>query len=1285
VSAPSPTLRSVVDRVRRALRRDTAVATLLLALCAVPLTLIVAWMGGLLRPWSRPGPGPLLLDLTAVAAAAAVAFYCVHRWLRRLDEAAVAADAERRAGVPAGTVRGALELARQTPPGTSRALARRAEAEVSRRFAGLDARQVSGELGVRVRRRRILAAAAFTVLTLTAAVLGFTAPEHARTAWSPLANPVRAMTPPPMPALRVAPGDVTVTRGSPLSVQVAAPGRDIVIVRWRAEGDVAREEVAAADAGTAAVTIPRIDAVTEYWVSAPDGATSRRYRATPVDPLLVSELGVDVIYPSYVGRGVERFVGEVPPLELPAGTQLVVQGRTTRPLAVAELAGSSAAATVAFGVEDDVFSGGFAPTASGLYAWRFVDRGGEQPAVVPAPLQIRVLADAPPVVEIRHPASDTILDATLRQPVLADARDDHGLVTAAVVSWRVDRHGRRSDDVEAAIALNGDDRALIRTLVDGAAHDVLPGDTLKFFLRVTDNSPRRQTGVSRIVALRLPAMDELRRRAIEDADALLAEAATAARSAAELQQTSRGLERRAAAANTRRRARQQPGDRGQEGTGDRMAFADAAESRRLAERQEELLQRAEALRENIERLEQAMQQAGLHDSELKQRLDELRQLYEEMLTPEVRQQLEQLRAALDSLDPEAVQAALESMAQQHEQLREQLDRSLETMRRAAEEQRANSLSQEARELATQQQALARSMAEGPPSPAQAEAQRELAERAQQLARELEEMQQRLQERGEANAAERAGEAQDAAQQAREQMEQAARSANEQDGAAAAERGEAAARQMESTADALDEVRRAMADGPRSEARESVQQAVSDALALAQRQQELAERMRDAELDGSITETGDARDSERAAQDTAGQQRDTQRQDGRPGRDEDGEPKDPDGEQPRGGSEALRRPRLPQPPQLPQLPQPGQQRDGQDRRQGGQDQPRPGQQAGQQGQGQQSGEQPGQQQGQGQQGQQGQQGAEGQQGRQGQQGGAGERQGGGQAGAGSGPTDMQTLRAEQAALQQGLRQLSRNLQEASKRSAVVNREVGSALARANMSMQQTMEALQRGDVPRQHAEQTVESLNRLALSLLNNAQQAEHQDAGSGAQQALPQLADLARRQGSLAGQSSSLVPMNLSAGAVSEQLDRLAAEQMEIARRLGGLPAEERERIGGDVEGLAREAGEIATLMGLGQLPPDIAARQERLFHRLLDAGRALEKDEFEETRTGERPGHYDPRVAAPLDSRLFEDPARYRAPSADELATLPPVYRRLILDYFERLNRPAPPAPPAPEDAPNR
>jgi hypothetical protein len=232
------------------------------------------------------------------------------------------------------------------------------------------------------------------------------------------------------------------------------------------------------------------------------------------------------------------------------------------------------------------------------------------------------------------------------------------------------------------------------------------------------------------------------------------------------------------------------------------------------------------------------------------------------------------------------------------------------------------------------------------------------------------------------------------------------------------------------------------------------------------------------------------------------------------------------------------------------------------------------------------------------------------------------------------------------------------------------------------MQQTMKGLEQAEtaqrLPQQEAAQTVEALNRLALALLQNQQQMEQSQAGSATQQMMQQLAELAKQQGALNGQSNALMPLNLGPRAMSQQLDRLAREQRDIAGKLQGVHESTRgqEDLLGRLDHLAREAEDLARALDGGRLPPDVLARQERLFHRLLDAGRTLEKDETSDERVGERPGEVGVSRAGTLDPSLLDDGTRYRVPTPEELRGLPPAYRRLILDYFELLNRPPVAAP---------
>src|SRR5690606_25269980 len=108
------------------------------------------------------------------------------------------------------------------------------------------------------------------------------------------------------------------------------------------------------------------------------------------------------------------------------------------------------------------------------------------------------------------------LGPEMRQAIVADARDDHGLLSATLVSWKVSALGGREEPVEQEVSLQGDaERAIVRAVLDARERWLLPGDELHYYVRVVDASPMRQVGVSETHVLRLPSRDELRERAGE--------------------------------------------------------------------------------------------------------------------------------------------------------------------------------------------------------------------------------------------------------------------------------------------------------------------------------------------------------------------------------------------------------------------------------------------------------------------------------------------------------------------------------------------------------------------------------------------------------------------------------------------------------------------------------------------------------------------------------------------------------------------------------------------------
>lgn len=280
--------------------------------------------------------------------------------------------------------------------------------------------------------------------------------------------------------------------------------------------------------------------------------------------------------------------------------------------------------------------------------------------------------------------------------------------------------------------------------------------------------------------------------------------------------------------------------------------------------------------------------------------------------------------------------------------------------------------------------------------------------------------------------------------------------------------------------------------------------------------------------------------------------------------------------------------------------------------------------------------------------------------------------------GAGQEELAGMRSEEASLLQGVQNVAENLQTASDGAMGANREISAQMGLAMESLQNTIDAMEgrRGATPSPtaSAEQAIADLNQLALMAIAGAQQMGQQGQGQSGEDVAQQLEELAQQQGELMNQSTQLMPMQLPQQAMSQQLQQMSEGQQSVASDLGELSEEPgSEQSLGDLQQLAQEAELLARQLQEGRLTPEMLQRQERLFHRLLDAGRSLEREEFSEERESETPGAFERgRVLSLTGEQLGVMP--YEVPDGEQLRRLSPVVRQLVLEYFERLNRARPP-----------
>ncbi len=802
---------SALDLAARPLRR------LLIGLGAVAPA--AGFMAGLaLAGWAiRVGglwsPYFVLVGWGLALVIAIVVLGAILRAGRRFSLRGVAQGLER-SGWRAGALQGLLEpLAQGTSGGLFTAADTRAAESIAR----------GSDVALAPERRKLGRALGYTggVLAGATLLLGAAGAGGRRPAllWQPLQTFSLLVSP-----LRLSADRSVVDQGDSVHLAVSAPGRQSVWLWTRSPGTAwTRQEIAVDSAGSALRMIGPLREPLYAHLTA--GARSSDTIAVTVRrAAFLASLTLTVKYPRYLGIEDEPISLGPDTLIVPAGSRIDLTGEATVPIGAAgwETEGQRSGLRVS----GTAIEGALIPVGSGRY--RLMIRTAEG-TLLPGEelgLTLRVMPDAPPVVEIPVPAGDTVAPPSGSVPLVIDARDDHGLM-GVVLERRVMRAGTVQPLPEERLPLPGTgmDRAILPAAVDPALLRLQPGDTLIVLARATDNAPGAQLGRSREVRITMPARPELRAEGRDRAaelgrqlDSLVAESRRAQREAEDL-------------------GRMQQRDA--TGSQSDLDFDAARKAQAVAERQDELLKQAEAARKALDELRANAERAGIADSAFQARLREVREELDRALSPELRQKLAELQDALKALDRDRTRSAVQNLSEAQQKLREALERSRELFKRAALEGELASLEQESKELASEQRDWNRELG-SKDSSRTAQDERALAKRADSVAAGLKEAARQLESEERKDALNRAA---DTARAAASQMRQAASAAERSQRNEARQGGQQAAGKLGKVQQEVQEQREGQQEEWKEEILAQLDRALLETTRLAERQLTIAEQFR----------------------------------------------------------------------------------------------------------------------------------------------------------------------------------------------------------------------------------------------------------------------------------------------------------------------------------------------------------------------------------------------------------------------------------------------------------
>ncbi|MBI3790022.1 MAG: hypothetical protein HY275_03995 [Gemmatimonadetes bacterium] len=641
--------------------------------------------------------------------------------------------------------------------------------------------------------------------------------------WRALVHPVSAATGALLPRLTIDVPGPRVVRGQPARFIVHAEGRRAVLMRRRATGGAWREEELRVNEGTAAFTVAAVDA--DLALVATDGrATSDTARVSVVDRPFVGDVAIRAEYPAYLGRGAEA-LSTSEPLRVPRGTTLVIRATGTAELARAAL--TLGADTVPFAVKGRALETRLVAEKGGAWAW--IAATGDGPiADVPVPLELEVLADSVPQVEILSPSRDTLVSVGDKVTITAAAIDDRAIAEIAMHVEKRSGSGVTPPTTERLARAPGAQWSG-SVVLDLAVLGLKAGEMARVVVTAVDASPWKQEGRSRDLLLRIPSAEEQRAFARSAADSAVSMAQAAAAQQKALQQKTGDA--------ARARGNREAGEKG------KLSYEEAQKAKALADEQRQLGDKVKAAQQMAKNVESQLKQAGALDTSLQRQLGEVQKLLRDAMTPELQAQLKKLEEAGTRRDGGASREAMGDLAQQQQRLREQLERSAEMLKRAALEGSMQTLKDEAKELAQQQRQAADSLGKKDGTGGKQAA--DLARRTEKFGEDVKNLEQRL-ARERADAGSRgANEAKVKSGESAEGMKKASEQAT-RDASKAEQTARQAAEAMQRASDALSEARQSQVGEWKKELSEDLDRSAQEMLQMARQQQRLADRAQQGE-------------------------------------------------------------------------------------------------------------------------------------------------------------------------------------------------------------------------------------------------------------------------------------------------------------------------------------------------------------------------------------------------------------------------------------------------------
>ncbi len=450
---------------------------------------------------------------------------------------------------------------------------------------------------------------------------------------------------------------------------------------------------------------------------------SDTYTITVVHKPILTGLVVELTPPEYTGEAkitLDDNGGNVQALE---GTRVVVRGTANNPLSHAWVKFDGGKETgIAFDGRAVEFE--FQALEDGHYSVILEDTIGHR-TDDPLVYTIEVYKDHAPSLDVLEPGMDTALPRTRKLAVGFVAADDYGVRRSSL-------HFRRNGEEKFTRltiplgAQRGDREVAVAWEWNLGDIELFPGNYVEYYLQVSDNNVVTGPGVarSRLFQIVVPTMAELYDRIRNEEDRRGDLFDQAMKDSEEFRERLEKITREFVKT-------------------EKMEWSQKKEIDSALDKQKAVEDALDEIKKSLDETMKELADNQMTSQEIGEKLEEIRDLLEQIDSEELRKYMEELKDSVEKLSPEEIREALENIDMSAQDMLEKLERTANLLKQIQQEQQMEELVRKSQDLMQKQKELNDETSDADAGDQQemnelSERQEDLAKKADQLKESMEE-------------------------------------------------------------------------------------------------------------------------------------------------------------------------------------------------------------------------------------------------------------------------------------------------------------------------------------------------------------------------------------------------------------------------------------------------------------------------------------------------------------------------------------------------------------------